>query len=209
MPESAEHSRAAMLTYWSDGVYGYRWISLEKDPASLVARVAQELAEAAVPLVEHYAEAVNSAQLELLHEHWGEGDYPADGWGVEDVLDALKRVPRIAADEFKRTGAPSIKASGWYSQGFDFLNDSVFPRGDGVWVDFEGTLGQFLSDLLRFEAEGCKTIDRLTDEQAIWLGKVAALSRLSWADVPPPEQWRALHEAIEKFNQDHTEISSL
>ena len=48
-------------------------------------------------LVEHYWDEVSSADLDLLHENYGDGEYPEDGWGWDDVTGLVASVPVISA----------------------------------------------------------------------------------------------------------------
>ena len=65
----------------------------------------------------------------------------------------LKRLPDIAIAEYRESNSPAVGSSFWYSQLIEFLNDT-FPDDDGVWLNFEGPLSEFLLTLLDFEAKG-------------------------------------------------------
>lgn len=71
---------AAVVTCWCDGVYGYRWIVYPGQPERYVRQIAEELSQWMSNLVEHYAEDVNCAELDLLHESFGSGPYSEDDW---------------------------------------------------------------------------------------------------------------------------------
>lgn len=202
MQVHANQPRAALLTSRCDGVFSYNWIVCEREPGKYVRRVADELAQAAATLVEHRAEYVNCAELETMHESLCEGDYPEGGWDFDDVIQAVKKAPELAVTEYQQTGSPSIQESLWYANLFGFLND-IFPGNDGVWVNFDGPLGPFLCELLRFEAEKYEAIDQLTNVRAVWLGKVAVLSSLSWGGDVSSDQWHAFHTAVKEWDKGH------
>jgi hypothetical protein len=70
---------AAVVTYWCEGIYGYRRIVYARQPEPSVKLVAEALSKGMELLVEHYAEDVNVADLDLLHEAFDTGPYP-EGW---------------------------------------------------------------------------------------------------------------------------------
>jgi hypothetical protein len=199
---------AGMWTYWCDGVYGYRLIVWEKGAETYLRNMAEGLAKAMAALVEHHAEYIHCAEPEALEGCWPEEVDPETGGSFEDVLQALKGIPEQAVQEYRETGSHLVRESQWYRTFFGSLND-IFPDPDGVWVNFEGELGPFLTGLLDFEAQGYKTIGQLTDLGAAWLGKLTVLSRLSWTEDTPPEQWRVLHKLLGEWNEDNENLSSL
>ena len=144
---------AAVATYWCDGISGHRWIVYPEQPEQYVRQIAKDLSEWAILLVEHYAEAVNLAELDLLHEAFGTGPYSEDAWDWMAVCDLLKRLPDIAIAEYRESNSPAVGSSFWYSQLIEFLNDT-FPDDDGVWLNFEGPLSEFLPTLLGFRGQG-------------------------------------------------------
>ena len=196
---------AAVTTYWCTGVYGYRWIVYPGQPERYVRQIAEELSQWMSNLVEHHAEYVNCAELDLLHESFGSGPYSEDEWGWMAVCDLLERLPDIAIAEYRESNSPAIGSSSWYPQLIEFLNDT-FPDGDGVWLNFEGPLSEFLPTLLDFEAKGFKELGDLSASRASWLGRLAVLSRLSWHPSVPKERWRALNQLVTEFNDRYSEI---
>lgn len=70
----------AVLNYKCDGVGSARWIIYDASPEKYIAGVAQRVVDWLKMLVEHYAEDVNLSELDLLHENFGEGEHPEDGW---------------------------------------------------------------------------------------------------------------------------------
>ena len=199
---------ASVATYWCDGISGHRWIVYPEQPEQYVRRVAEELSEWTLLLVEHYAEAVNLAELDLLHEAFGSGPYSEDEWDWMVVCDLLKRLPDIAIAEYRESNSPAVGDSFWYSQLIEFLNDT-FPDDDGVWLNFEGPLSEFLPTLLDFEAKGFKEVGDLSAPRASWLGRLAVLSRLSWHPSVPKERWRAFNQLVTEFNDHYSESFSL
>jgi hypothetical protein len=173
-----------------------------------VRHVAEDLSQSVGILAEHYAEDVNFAELELLHKSFCTGSYPDDGWDWLNVCDLLKHLPDIAVAEYRESGSHATESSFWYTQFIGFLNDT-FPEDDGVWLNFEGPLNEFLSALLDFEAKGFKEIGLLSDPHANWLGRLAVLSRLSWGPSVPRERWQALHRLVKEFNNRYSEVHSL
>jgi hypothetical protein len=89
----------AVVTYWCEGVYRRRWIVYSRHPEHDVQLVAEDLATCLELLVQHDAEYVNVADLDLLHDSFGTGPYPKDGWRGWDVCDVRKRLPAIAVAE--------------------------------------------------------------------------------------------------------------
>jgi hypothetical protein len=67
-------------------------------------------------LVRRYAEYVNGADLDLLHDSFGTGSDPDDGWRWRDVCDVLKRLPAIAVTASRERGSPATTSSVWYTQ---------------------------------------------------------------------------------------------
>ncbi len=199
---------AAVATYWCDGISGHRWIVYPEQPERYVRQIAKDLSEWALLLVEHYAEDVNCAELNLLHESFGTGPYSEDEWDWMAVCDLLKRLPDIAIAEYRESNSPAVGSSFWYSQLIEFLNDT-FPDDDGVWLNFEGPLSEFLPTLLDFEAKGFKEVGDLSAPRASWLGRLAVLSRLSWHPSVPKERWRALNQLVTEFNDHYSESFSL
>lgn len=199
---------AAVVTCWCDGVYGHRWIVYPEQPEQYVRQVAEDLSEWTLLLVEHYAEAVNLAELDLLHESFGSGPYLEDEWDWMTVCDLLKRLPDIAVAKYRENNSPAVGDSFWYSQLIGFLNDT-FPDNDGVWLNFEGPLSEFLPTLLDFEAKGFKEVGDLSDSRASWLGRLAVLSRLSWHPSVPQERLRAFNRLVTEFNDHYSESFSL
>jgi hypothetical protein len=173
-----------------------------------VKTVAHELSELAEQLVDHHQEYVTLSELDLLHESFGDGEYPEHGWSYLDVLELLKRLPALAESEFGETRCPAICECYWYTQLLGFLND-VFPRDDGVWVNFEGPMEVFLQELLPFETGKFNDIHQVTEPDAIRLGRLAVLSRLLWNAAAPVERWEALHRFVEDFNERNSEINTL
>jgi hypothetical protein len=97
---------AAVVTYRCEGIYDYRRIVYSRQPEQYVQLVAEDLAKGMELLIEHYAEEVNVADLALLHESFGTGPYPPDGWGWLDVCDVLRRLAAVAVAEYReRRGA--------------------------------------------------------------------------------------------------------
>jgi hypothetical protein len=207
---------AAVVTYWCEGISGCRWIVYARQPEHYVQHVAEDISQWMDHLVQHYAEYVNVADLDLLHGSFGTGPYPEDGWSWWDVCDLLKRLPAIAVAEYRDRGSPAIESSVWYTQLIEFLNET-FPSDDSVWINFERPLAGrgvvqsdgFLSGLLDFEASGVKDGSQLSDLHAHWLGRLAVLSRQVWEPSSPREQWQALHRLVEEFNDCYSEIYSL
>jgi hypothetical protein len=207
---------AAVVTYWCEGISGYRRIVYSRQPEQYVQLMAEDLAKGMQLLVEHYAEDVNVADLDLLHESFGTGPYPEDGWSWWDVYDLLKRLPAIAVAEYRESGSPATESSFWYTQLIEFLNET-FPSDDGVWMNFERPLAGrgvvqsngFLSALLDFEVSGVKEVSHLSDLDANWIGRLAVLSRQVWEPSIPREQWQALDRLVEAFNDRYSEIYSL
>jgi hypothetical protein len=207
---------AAVVTYWCEGIAGRRWIIFSRQPEHYVRLVAEDVARYMELLIEHHAEEVNVANLKLLHESFGTGHYPADGWHWRDVCNVLKRLPAIAVAEYRESSSPATQSCFWYTQLIEFLNDT-FPSDDGVWMNFERPLANsrvvqsdvFLSALLNFEACGVKEVGQLSDPQANWLGRLAVLSRQVWEPSTPREQWQALDRLVEAFNDRYSEINSL
>jgi hypothetical protein len=207
---------AAVLTFWCEGISGYRRIVYSWQPEQYVQHMAEDLAKGMQLLVEHYAEEVNGADLALLHESFGTGPYPEGGWSWWDVCDVLKRLPAIAVAEYRESGSPTTESSLWYSQLIEFLNDT-FPSNAGVWINGERPMAGrgvvqsdgFLSMLLDFEVSGVQDVSQLSDLHAHWLGRLAVLSRQVWEPSTPREQWQALHRLVEEFNDRYAEIGSL
>jgi hypothetical protein len=193
---------AGLLTYWHEGVYDYQRIVYSTHPERYVREIAEVLSQSTSTLVEYYAEYVNYAELELIHESFGTGSYPDNGLSWLDVSDLLKRLPDIAVVEYRESGSRATESSVWYTHLIEFLNDT-FPYDDGVWLNFEGPLSVFLPALLDFEAKGFKEISFLSDSGAIWLGRLAVLSRLSWGPGVPRERWQALHQLVKGFNNSY------
>jgi len=206
----------AVVTYWCEGIYGYRWIVYSRQPEHYVRLVAENVSRAMEPLVQHYAEEVNVADLDLLHESFGTGPYPKDGWRWRDVCHLLRHLPDIAIAEYRESGSPATESSVWYTQLIGFLNDT-FPSDDGVWINFERPLARsnvlqsdaFLSVLLEFETSGVKEVSHLSDPYANWLGRLAVLSRYVREPSSPRERWQALHRLVEEFNDRYVAIGSL
>jgi hypothetical protein len=71
---------AAVVTYWCEGISRRRWIVYSGQPEQYVQLVAEDLSKYMELLVQHYAEYENVADLDLLHESFGTGPYPEDGW---------------------------------------------------------------------------------------------------------------------------------
>jgi hypothetical protein len=167
-------------------------------------------------LVPHYAEYVNGADLDPLHEAFGTGPYPKEGWSWRDVCDVLKRLPAIAVTEYRERGSSATESSFWYTQLIEFLNET-FPSDDGVWLNFERPLASrrvaqhdgFLSVLLAFEVNSVKEVSHLSDVHANWLGRLAVLSRQVWKPSSPREQWQALYRLVAEFNDRYSVINSL
>lgn len=167
---------AAVVTYWCEGIYGSRWTVYSAQPEPYVRHVAEDLSQWMGILVEHYAEDVNLADLDLLHESFGTGPYPDNGWRWLDVGDVLKRLPDIAVAKYRERGSPATESSFWYTQLVCFLN-GIFPYDDGVWLHCERPFASehvlqsdgFLSVLLDFEARGAKEVNRLSESHASWL----------------------------------------
>ena len=207
---------AAVVTYWCKGIAGRRWIVYARQPELYVQLVAEDLSKAMELLVQYYAEDVNVADLKLLHESFGTGPYPADGWRWRDVCNVLRHLPDIAVAEYRESGSPAAASSVWYTQLIAFLNET-FPSNDDIWINFERPLARssvvqsdgFLSMLLDFEASGVKEVSQLSDLQANWLGRLAVLSRQLWQPSIPREQWQALDRLVEAFNDRYSEIYSL
>ena len=139
-------------------------------------------------LVEHHREFINLSELDGLHEMFGDGDYPPDGWSSTEVMALLTRLPQIACEEFDKCGSADIQKTKWYRALIGFLNDT-FPSDDGVWIDFEGELCDFLPQLLNQESGTRRNIAQLSDSDAIWLGHRAVLAAQSWSAHVPP-MWR-------------------
>jgi hypothetical protein len=206
----------AVVTYWCEGINGCRWIVYSGQPEQYVQLVAEDLSKHMELLVQHYAEYVNVADLDLLHEGFGTGSYPEDGWSWWDVCDLLKRLPDIAVAEYRESGSPATESSFWYTQLIEFLNET-FPSDDGVWINFERPLASrrvvqsdgFLSVLLDFEASGVKEVSHLSDPHTNWLGRLAVLSGQVWEPSSPRENWQALHRLVEEFNDRYSAIGSL
>jgi hypothetical protein len=166
-------------------------------------------------LVQHHAEDVRVADLDLLHDAFGPGPSSEDGWRWWDVCDLLNRLPAIAVTEYRESGSPATELSVWYTQLIAFLNDT-FPSDDGVWINVERPLASrrvlqsdgFLSVLLGFEASGVKEVSHLSDLHASWLGRLAVLSRQVWEPSSPREQWQALHQLVEEFNDRYSDTHS-
>jgi hypothetical protein len=167
---------AAVITYWFEGIAGRRWIIHSERPEHYVQQVAEDISKWMDLLLQHQAEYVNVAELELLHESFGTGPYPQNGWSWEDVRDLLKRLPAMAVSEYREGGSPATKSSFWYTELIEFLNET-FPSDDGVWINFERPLGsslvapsdRFLAVLLDFEISGVKEVEHLSDLDANWL----------------------------------------
>jgi len=207
---------AAVVTYWCWGISGSRWIIYSAQPEQYVRRVAEDMSQWMRILVEHYAEDVNCADLDLLHESFGTSPYPADGWSWLDVEDLLKRLPDIAVAEYRESDSPATEASFWYTHLMCFLNET-FPNGDGIWLNIERPFASglvlqsdgFLSALLHAEASSVKEVYSLSEQHAGWLGRLAVLSKLTWDPPVPREQWQVLHRLVTEFNERYTEIYSL
>lgn len=208
MDKSNAESLAALLTYWCKGVYGYRWVVLENHPEHYVRRVAREISEALAPLVEHHSEYVNLSELELLHESFGDGDYPEDGWSLADVLALLRRLPDLAANEFRQSCSLALSDSSWYRVLVGFLND-VLPGDDGVWINIEGPLVRFMPALLRIEVEGFRQIKDLSDASATWIGKLAVLCHLSEQRGLSQDDMKALYSLVGQFNEESSQVNLL
>lgn len=210
MSTPSELPRATLITYWCEGVYGYRKIIHGSSAETYVKDVAETISRGIQELVRHHGGDVTASELDILQEDYGNQteSEPDNLWDYENVLELLKTLPAIALTEYTETGALGVAVSDWYQRLIGFLNDQ-FPHGDAVWVNFEGSLGEFLSELINFEAQGCKSIERLSDASAIWLGKVAVLSQLSWQGEVSREQHQALFKVVKEFNDDNAEIYSL
>lgn len=207
-PATGDQPWAAVLTYWCEGVYGSRSVIYQMRPEKYVREAAENLAQYSSTLVEHYAEYINCADLDVLHESFGSGAYPDDGWGCTEVLGLLERLPVIAVEEYQETHCPEIRSSRWYNELIGFLNDS-FPDEDGTWISLEGSLQEFLRGFLDFEASAFKDITFLSDAQARSLGRLEVLSRLSWITTVPRERWQAFHQLVSEFNERNADIGSL
>ncbi|MBS0265604.1 MAG: hypothetical protein JSS02_26965 [Planctomycetes bacterium] len=192
---------AALISYSSVGIDEYRLLVLEHSAESFVQQVADSLATSLRILVEHHAEFVNLAELELLHEYFGTGDYPADGWSWLDVEKyVLAFLPRIALQELADTPCTSVREMSWYSALSQF-QDNAFPDQDGAWIDIDGPLETFLPQFLELELRETYDISQLSEARAAEIGRLAMLSRLSWSGEVPNGQWAALTDLFQKFNQ--------
>lgn len=192
---------AALITYRNEGMYGCRWIIHGCGDEEYVADVASGIATAISPLVDHHAEYVNASELELLHEAYGDGEYPESGWDCDDVQSLLRSLPDIALAEYEKTKESAITETNWYRNLINFLN-SEFPFGDGVWINFEGTPESFLANLVEVEVERYSTFDQFTEAAAKWLGSTLILSKLPWnGDVSAEQHW-AFCNVINEFNED-------
>ena len=173
---------ATLFTWNMDGVYQYSWISWGTNPLTFVPYVAAEVAEALIRIVEHHAEAVNCADLDWLHESYGSGEYPEDGWGWSEVCELLRALPEVARQEVHETFSPAILESSWY----DLIDDVnyLLPDGDGVWASLDAPLPSFLNQLL-----GDDYSDQMGSD---WRVAVARLSQIPWDGPVPKERWREL-----------------
>src|SRR5262245_48056055 len=127
---------ASVVTNWCRGIYKSHWIVHPAQPEEYVRRVAEYVSQSMRILVKHYAEEVNLADLEILHESFGTGPYPEHGWSWLDVDDLLKRLPDMAVAEYRESDSPAAESSWWYTQLVCFLNETFSDDG-GVWLNIE------------------------------------------------------------------------
>ncbi len=200
---------AALLTYWNEAIccdrYCDREIIIERnrDRGQYVHRVAEILTYGMSKLVEQHWEYVNAADNEQPHKCYGAGEYPEIGWSWENVADLLKKLPTIAILECKRTGCLA-RDSQWYHRIIDFLNDT-FPPPDHVWIDFEGSICDFLPMLLKFETSAFTKSSDIPSSDAEQIGRLAIMAQMSWDTNTSRDDWEALYQLVEEFNQCYPE----
>ena len=199
MANLASAGWVALMAWESNDVGSTRTILWSPDAPSHVRAVSQELAQGLRVLVEEYTEDVNLGELENLHERYGVGPYPQEGWSFSEVLSLLERLPALAAEEYASGGNPTIKTCGWYCNLVEYLND-LFPDGNGAWVMAEGPIPDGLEATRYAVASWFPQGPRPDDPLMAWLGQWAVLCRQCWTPPLPPGRSSTLHQLINEFN---------
>ena len=196
MSEQPNVEWVALLAW--EGVGSMRTIHWSPDAESHVNVVSSDLAEGLRVLVEHYTEDVNLGELENVHENYGEGPYPPDGWDFGDVLRLLERLPALAAEEYAAGGNPTVKTCRWYLNLVTYLNE-LFPDGSGAWVMAEGPIPEGLLAIRDAVARWLADLPGPDDPRVGWLGRWSILSQ--WTPPLPARRVQALHALIDEFNE--------
>jgi hypothetical protein len=191
----------ALLNYSMADVGSSQWIVYGTDPVKHVLDVASSLVGPAISLVEHHAEEVNCAELDLLHENYGESDYPADGWSWQDITKLLTHLPEIAVAQYEQSGIPWVKNAHWFTDLLGFLND-IMPPESGVWLNMEDTIGKVLPALVISEAKAVQFY-KMSDDFAKWLGRLVVVSQWDWTKEITKSDRSALGQLIQMFNDTH------
>jgi hypothetical protein len=172
------------MTFRNAGVESCRWISFAVSAEQYVKNVARDLADAMAKLVQHFA---------------GEIDFSESGSDAEGLLKLLRDVEKVAVDECRRTGSLNLTRSAWYARLIASLNE-LLPGGSGVRIVFEGSIGEFLGQLMVRESRRFRSIDAVAEGDAAWFGRLAIISRLPWKGDASPRERRALQRLIDQFN---------
>lgn len=170
----------AALVEWSQMSIGHcRNIHVAVNSYELFSAVSQEVKSCVRLFVDHYWEHLNLADLEALHEQFGEGVYPEEGWSYEDVIKCLNCLIQKRQDELAQGSGNESILGDWYEL-VECLN-SYWENDSYLMIPVENTFPDFIEGW--FEREVSRHTYRtergnpmpISDEEAQLLGRLALL----------------------------------
>lgn len=200
-PTDHRKAFAGVVACHHESVYNYRFIVYASDAEEYVAQVSTAVRDAILPLIEHYYEHFVFGDLQGLKDAFEEELVSSDKITFESLVDLVKRVPELAHSEYVTSGTALATESHWYQQLIDTVNDNL-PDGVGVVIGVEGALPEFLPKLLEFVAIRIRRLSAISDSEAIWLGKLAALNHRDWSDESTTrENWSIFYSLVAAFDE--------
>lgn len=197
---------AAVVSFHHESVYNYRFVVHAADAEDYVKQVAVAVRDAILPLIEHYYEHFVFGDLEGLKDLFEEELNSPDEVTLESLVDLVKRVPELAHTEYTTSGTVLARDSVWYQQLIDTVNYNL-PDGVGVLIGPEGALPEFLPKFLEFVAVRIPRLSRISDSEAIWLGKLAALNHREWSEESiARENWLVFHALVAAFDERNSNL---
>ena len=196
--------KAALIEYCQTGVCNHRVVCTGESSLALFRCMGETILDGVKSLVQaHYEEITLAGGLEELHESYGEGPYPEDGWSAEDVFAAFERQTAAKSQQLAEDSDADLDGS--WMELLDWLNGVFDQADDCIQITMLHRVPEFTKELLAWAGSLYLPVGTwpLDDTAARWLARLAVISQANAAQWQKKDVVQEFHALVREFEDLH------